>query len=79
MKLSSPKTICRNCPHKKVTGTTACPFERKDMCPEHQASLATSALGWKDAALCVPLESLLTALRYHGYTGELRKSSTVII
>ena len=79
MKPSSPSTTCRNCPHKRATGRNVCPFERKDMCPEYQASVATAALEWKDAALFIPLESLLTALRYHGYTGELRKSSIVTI
>ncbi len=46
---------------------------------ECQVSIAIAALEWKDAALYVPMESLVAAIRYHGYTGELRKSSTVII
>ena len=79
MKITRQITPCRNCSLKQAAGTNSCPFARKDMCPEFQASIATLALEWKDAALCVPLEALLTALRFHGYTGELRKTSTVII
>ncbi len=79
MKTLSPSTVCRKCPHKQATGRNVCPFARKDMCPEYQAAIATVALKWKDSALYVPIESLVAAIRYHGYTGELRKSSTVII
>lgn len=49
------------------------------MCPVWQASVATMALEWKDAAQYIPLDSLLMALRFHGYSGELRKTATVII
>lgn len=79
MKPVSPSTTCRNCIHKKLARSTTCPFQRKDMCPVWQASVATMALEWKDAVEYIPLDAILTALRFHGYSGELRKTSTVII
>jgi len=79
MKSFDPRTVCRNCPYKQVAGSLTCPFDQKYMCPDYQAYMATNALEYKDSALQIPLESLLTALRFHGYSGELRKSSTVII
>lgn len=71
--------VCDNCRFKKAAKTTHCPLANKATCPDYQAAIAYKALQWEEAAVLIPVESLLTALRFHGYTGELRKSSTVII
>ena len=54
---------------KKASGLHSCPFEQKHMCPDYQAYVADNALQFEDSALQIPVESLLTALRFHGYSG----------
>lgn len=75
----NPSAICQNCRYKQMNGHDGCYMAYKWMCPDWLASGARIALSSKDSALQVPVESLLEALRYHGYTGQLRKSGTVVI
>lgn len=79
MRNFNPKALCNKCQIKKASGLHSCPFEQKHMCPNYQAYVADNALQFEDSALQIPIESLLTALRFHGYFGELRKSEIVVI
>lgn len=79
MREVDPKTVCKDCKWKANAGSRNCPFASKWMCPGYSAHVAVNALEDKETALEVPVESLIAALRFHGYSGDLRKSSTVII
>jgi hypothetical protein len=54
-------------------------FARRDQCPDYQASLAIKACDWEDAAIQIPTECLLKALRFQGYSGKLEKTMLVSI
>lgn len=79
MKSMNPNSVCEKCAVKKTGGFHKCPMEHKWMCPDYQAYIAEVALEYQDTALQIPVESLITALRYHGYAGELRKTGIVTI
>lgn len=51
----------------------------KDMCPDYAVFKASLALEDDATARLIPTDLLIKALRSHGYTGELRKITTVTI
>lgn len=73
------RSICRGCARKSAANTTKCVFARRDQCPDYQASLAIKACDWEDAAIQIPTECLLKALRFQGYSGKLEKTMLVSI
>lgn len=79
IKMYSITKCCDDCPEKKMLTPHRCPFQTKLMCPKYQAGVAKYAAEFQESAELIPVESLLKALRYHGYTGELRKSVTIKI
>lgn len=79
MKNFNPKAFCKDCIKKRQSGSRSCPVAERYMCSDYQAYLASEALSNKEAALQIPIDLMLTALRLHGYTGELRKIGVVTI
>lgn len=77
--MKKPNSVCKQCPHKGVNGRNACVFGKKEMCPQYSAIIAENALEDEETVSHISVESLLKALRFHGFTGELRKSQIVII
>ncbi len=75
----NPKAFCKNCRKKQELGFTRCIYGERYMCSDYLAYLAGEALITKNAALQIPTELLLVALRHHGYSGELRKNEVVKI
>ncbi len=73
------KQFCKQCPHKDILGRDKCPCASKDVCPDYSAFKAALVLEDKETALRIPVDILLQALRLHGYTGELRKTTTITI
>lgn len=51
----------------------------KDMCPNYVAFKTSLVLEDEATAQLVPTDLLIKALRLHGYTGELRKTTTITI
>lgn len=51
----------------------------KDMCPDYVAFKTSLVLEDEAMAQLVPTDLLIKALRSHGYTGELRRTTTITI
>ena len=78
--MKKPNSVCKQCQYKQaISGRNSCVFGKKEMCPQYLAVIAENALEDKETAAHISVESLLKALRFHGFTGELRKSQIVII
>lgn len=51
----------------------------KDMCPDYVAFKISMVLEDETTAQLVSTDLLIKVLRSHGYTGELRKTTTITI
>ena len=76
-----PADVCAGCPELKRTHDGRCPYglHKHKSCAKFMACIATNALDNDDCIKMIPLESLVMALRVHGYAGELRKTGIVTI
>jgi hypothetical protein len=71
------KLFCNDCKYRK--NRNKCPMAHKDMCPDYVAFKISMVLEDETTAQLVPTDLLIKALRSHGYTGELRKTTTITI
>lgn len=71
--------VCRACLSDPDRPSHKCWFAKKYMCPKYQAAIANAALIDADAVKLIPVETIVSALRANGYSGELRKLSIVRI
>lgn len=72
-KIYVPDTVCRKCRKHlfEQYGTDTCPMRSKTSCTKYMTAMANYVLTHDELAKTVPVECLATALRAHGYSGEL--------
>lgn len=63
---------CIDCKHRRTSGR--CPFQSTKICPWKTAYNAIQALNDPEVAAMIPIEDIVTAARYQGYSGELRQT-----